>query len=374
MTPLGREIAAMIAEDGPMSVERFMTLAAMHPEHGYYRTHVPIGAQGDFITAPEIHQMFGELIGLWAAEVWRAMGEPTVVRLVELGPGRGTLMADFLRAARVASGFRKALDIHLVEMSEPLAAEQRRALKTAGVPIAWHESVESLPAGPTLIIANEFFDALPVRQYVRVPTGWCERLVGLNAEGALCFGLAPAPQTGLTAPAHSDATPPVGAIVEMGLVGQRLMGRLAGHIAAETGALLVIDYGHAETRPGATLQAVKDHRATDPLQEPGEADLTAHVDFAALARAAAAAGAAVYGPVTQGTFLGRLGLFERAQVLKRKADAPQSAAIDAAVERLAVPGRASGVGASMAEHFKVLAVTSPGLGMPPGLATDKAVQ
>ncbi len=372
MTALGREIAAMIAEDGPMSVERFMTLAAMHPEHGYYRTRVPIGAQGDFTTAPEIHQMFGELIGLWAAEVWRAMGEPAVVRLVELGPGRGTLMADFLRAARVAPGFRKALDVHLVEMSEPLAAEQHRALQTAGVPIAWHESVESLPSGPTLIIANEFFDALPVRQYVRVPAGWCERLVGLNADGALCFGLAPAPQSGLTASADPEATPAVGAIVEIGLVGQRLMGRLAGHIAAERGALLVIDYGHAETKPGATLQAMKDHRPTDPLDEPGEADLTAHVDFAALARAATAAGACVHGPVTQGTFLGRLGLFERAQALKRKANAAQSVAIDAAVGRLAVPG--SGAGLSMAEHFKVLAVSSPGLGMPPGLATDKAVQ
>jgi NADH dehydrogenase [ubiquinone] 1 alpha subcomplex assembly factor 7 len=144
----------MIAEDGPMSVERFMTLAAMHPEHGYYRSRLPIGAEGDFITAPEIHQMFGELIGLWAAEVWGMMGEPAVLRLVELGPGRGTLMADFLRAARVASGFRKALDVHLVEMSEPLAAEQRRTLGAAEVPIAWHESVESLPPGPTMINAN----------------------------------------------------------------------------------------------------------------------------------------------------------------------------------------------------------------------------
>lgn len=372
MTPLGREIAAMIAEDGPMSVERFMMLAAMHPEHGYYRSRLPIGAQGDFITAPEIHQMFGELIGLWAAEVWRMMGEPAVVRLVELGPGRGTLMADFLRAARVASGFRNALDVHLVEMSEPLAAEQRRTVGAAEVPIAWHESVESLPPGPTMIIANEFFDALPVRQYVRGPAGWCERLVGLNTNGALCFGLAPAAQAGSAAPVAPDKAPAIGTIAEIGLAGQRLMGRLAAHIAAETGALLVIDYGHAQTRPGATLQAVKQHRPADPLDEPGEADLTAHVDFAALGRAAVAAGACVHGPVTQGTFLARLGLFERAEALKRKANAAQSAAIDAAVGRLAVPDTAQDPGASMAELFKVLAVTSPGLGMPPALATDKA--
>jgi NADH dehydrogenase [ubiquinone] 1 alpha subcomplex assembly factor 7 len=371
MTPLGREIAAMIAEDGPMSVERFMTLAAMHPEHGYYRSKVPIGAHGDFITAPEIHQMFGELIGLWAAEVWRALGEPPVVRLVELGPGRGTLMADLLRAARVAPGFYQALDVHLVELSEPLAAEQRRALDDADVPITWHESVESLPGGPTIIIANEFFDALPVRHYVRVEAGWCERLVGIGADGEFCFGLAPEPKAEFAAPVAPETALPLGTIVELGLVAQRLMGRLAGHIAVERGALLVIDYGHAKTRPGETLQAVRGHRQADPLREPGEADLTAHVDFAALARAAEAAGASTYGPVTQGTFLARLGLFQRAAILKRTADAAQLAAIDMALARLALPGPASGPDASMAELFKVLAVCSPGFGTPPGFASDR---
>lgn len=372
MTPLGREIAAMIAEDGPMSVERFMTLAAMHPEHGYYRSRLPIGAAGDFITAPEIHQMFGELIGLWAAAMWSGMGEPACVRLVELGPGRGTLMADLLRAAHAAPGFRKALDVHLVEASEPLGAEQCRTLAKADVPIEWHETIESLPGGPTIIIANEFFDALPVRHYVRSKEGWCERLVGLDADGALCFGLAPAPEIGTVAPAAPEARLPAGTIVELGLVGQRLMSRLAAHIAAADGALLVIDYGYGKTQPGATLQALKAHAPIDPLCDPGEADLTAHVDFAALARAAATSGACVHGPVTQGTFLARLGLFERAAVLKRNADAAQIAAVDAAVERLAVPGKPSGSRASMAELFKVLAVTSPGLGIPPGFSGDKA--
>ncbi|MFZ3177069.1 MAG: SAM-dependent methyltransferase [Methylovirgula sp.] len=366
MTPLGREIATMIAEDGPMSVERFMTLAAMHPEYGYYRSRLPIGAHGDFVTAPEIHQMFGELIGLWAAEVWRAMGEPDLVRLVELGPGRGTLMADFLRAARAAPAFRAALDVHLVEMSEPLAEEQRRTLASAEAPIIWHETVESLPQGPTIIIANEFFDALPVRHYMRVEAGWCERLVGINSDGEFCFGLAPAPKAEFVAPVAAETALPLGTIVELGLVAQRMMGRLAGHIAAENGALLVIDYGHARTRPGATLQAVRGHRQTDPLRDPGKADLTAHVDFAALARAAEAAGASTFGPVTQGTFLARLGLFQRAAILKRTADAAQCAAIDLALARLALPGPASGPDASMAELFKVLAVTSPDLGTPPG--------
>ncbi len=371
MTPLGREIAAMIAADGPMSVERFMTLAAMHPVHGYYRSKVPIGAHGDFITAPEVHQMFGELIGLWAAEVWRMMGEPGTLRLVELGPGRGTLMADFLRAVRIAPQFRAALDVHLVEMSEPLGAEQRRALGASEVPITWHESVESLPAGPAIIIANEFFDALPVRHYVRVASGWCERLVGIDANGEFCFGLAPAPKAEFAAPVPPETALPLGTILELGLAAQRLMGRLGAHIAAEGGVLLVIDYGHARTRPGATLQAVRGHRQADPLREPGEADLTAHVDFAALARAAEAAGAATYGPVTQGTFLARLGLFQRAAVLKRNADAAQCASIDMALARLALPGPTSGPGASMAELFKVLAVTPPGFGAPPGFASDR---
>lgn len=372
MTPLGREIAAMIAEDGPMNLERFMTLAAMHPQHGYYRSRLPIGAHGDFVTAPEIHQMFGELIGLWAAEVWRSMGEPAPVRLVELGPGRGTLMADLLRAARVVPGFQAALDVHLVEMSEPLAAEQHRTLAEANVPITWHEAIEALPPGPTTIVANEFFDALPVRHYVRAPMGWCERVVGIGGDGALCFGLAPTPKAEFTAPVAPETALPVGTIVELGLVAQRMMSRLAGHIATEGGALLVIDYGHAKTRPGATLQALKAHAPTDPLREPGEADLTAHVDFAALARAAVAAGASVYGPVTQGTFLARLGLFQRAAVLKRTADAAQSAAIDTALARLALPGPAAGPDASMAELFKVLAVTSPGMAAPPGFASDAA--
>ena len=341
MTPLGREIAAMIAEDGPMSVERFMTLAAMHPQHGYYRTRVPIGAQGDFITAPEIHQMFGELIGLWAAEVWRAMGEPAAVRLVELGPGRGTLMADLLRAARVAPGFRAALDVHLVEMSEPLAAEQHR---DAGEPPVYRspgtKRSSRCRSGPTMIIANEFFDALPVRQYVRAPAGWCERVVGLDADGALCFGLAPAPQGGLTAPAAPEATLAVGTIVESASSAQRLMSRLAGHIARGARRAARHRLRPCEDTAGRDLAGHEGHmRPTDPLREPGEADLTAHVDFAALARAA-------YGRRRLRSWSGYARHVSRAasacssvpQLLKRKANAAQSAAIDAALGRLAVPG------------------------------------
>ena len=361
-TPLQREIADIIAAEGPISLERFMALAAMHPKFGYYRTARPIGRGGDFITAPEIHQMFGELIGLWAAEVWRLMGEPQPLRLVELGPGRGTLMSDLLRAARIVPPFLAALDVHLVEISEALIAEQRARLQTCGRPLTWHTAIAELPAGPSIIVANEFFDALPVRHYVRTAQGWNERLVGLADDGRLTFGLAAEPDATIAVNA------PQGTLLEIGAAAQQAMRDLAAHIAQEGGALLAIDYGYRVKRSGETLQAVKDHAYVDPLRTPGEADLTAHVDFAALARAAVAAGARTHGPVAQGTWLARLGIFQRAAALKHAASPAQAEAIDAALARLAQPGPAAGAGASMAELFQVLCITSPGL-EPPGFST-----
>jgi NADH dehydrogenase [ubiquinone] 1 alpha subcomplex assembly factor 7 len=355
---LAQEIAAMIAADGPISVERYMTLALQHPRYGYYRTKRPIGARGDFITAPEIHQMFGELIGLWAVEVWQQIGAPSDFKLIELGPGRGTLMADVLRAAKMRPAFLEAADIHLVETSDVLIAQQRTAL--AGFMISWHASIDDLPDGPAIILANEFFDALPVRQYIQTGKGICERVVGLDQKGELCFGLMPA--EGST----QDVRVAEGVIVEVGAAAQALVRMLAARLAASQGALLVIDYGHISPSAGDTLQAVKDHAFDAPLRAPGEADLTSHVDFAALARAAAAAGACVFGPVTQGKFLARLGIFERAAALKTKATPAQSAAIDAALRRLARPGPDTGPDASMADLFKILAITSPDLPTPPG--------
>ncbi len=357
MNALAHEIAAMIAQDGPISLERFMTLALQHPRYGYYRVRRPIGAAGDFVTAPEIHQMFGELIGLWSVEVWQQMGEPSSLRLVELGPGRGTLLADSLRAARLRPAFLQAADIHLVEASEALIEVQRATLK--GLPVTWHSSIDTLPDGPAIILANEFFDALPIRQYVQTETGLCERVVGLNAEGDLCFGLSPA---GASGPAVAST----GAIFEVGAAAQAILRRLATHLVSQAGALLMIDYGYAQSGVGDTLQAVQNHEPDDPLRAPGEADLTAHVDFAALARAATAEGAAVYGPTGQGKFLARLGIFERAAALKRKATSQQAAAIDTALARLALPGPQSGAKASMAELFKVMAIVSPDLAAPPG--------
>ncbi len=366
MNPLEIFIREMIKENGPMSLETYMTLALAHPVHGYYAAEkMPLGASGDFITAPEISQMFGELIGLWCVAVWRAMGAPRPFLLAELGPGRGTLMADVLRAARVAPDFLEGLNVHLVETCEVLRASQHALLMGSGLGATWHKTAEELPCGPAVIIANEFFDCLPVRHFVRGPDGWHERLVGLNGEGHLCFGLAPAPEPGLDAPGEP------GQVIETGHGRARLMARLAARIAGQGGALLVIDYGYDTPGRGETLQAVKRHRFADPLRDPGEADLTAHVDFRGLSRSARAAGARAHGPVPQGEWLARLGIHERAAKLRQHAGGRQRAAIDSAVLRLAGGGHGPGA-TDMGRLFKVLAATAPGLAAPPGFETTHA--
>jgi len=357
---LAQEIAAIISAEGPISLELFMTLALGHPVHGYYRRHEPIGAAGDFITAPEVHQMFGELIGLWLVEMWRLMGEPAPFNLIELGPGRGTLMADALRAAKLRPAFLNAMRLSLVETNEPLRQRQAQALAGFKERIAWHDSIEDLPPGPCLIIANEFFDALPVRHFIGVGLRWHERLVGLDDAGQLVFGAAAEPDASLAAKAEP------GAILELGLQAQAVMGRLAAHLAAEKGALLMADYGADVLQHGDTLQAMRRHSFVDVLSEPGETDLTVHVAFGALAEAARRAGAIAHDVITQGEFLARLGIFERAVQLAQKADAAQRAALEKALDRLARPGPAQGANASMAEVFKVFAVTAPNCPKPPG--------
>jgi NADH dehydrogenase [ubiquinone] 1 alpha subcomplex assembly factor 7 len=359
MTPLEDLIREMIIETGPMSIETYMSLALGHPVHGYYASKMPLGESGDFITAPEISQMFGELIGLWCIAVWRGMGAPLPFLLAELGPGRGSLMADALRAARIAPDFLGALDLHLVEMSEVLRQSQRAVLEASGFVPKWHATAEELPAGPAIILANEFFDCLPVRHFIRGKDGWHERLVGLDREGRLCFGLAPDPEPGLTAPGEP------GQVLEAGFAAARVMARLAARIAAQGGVLLVIDYGYDTPAQGETLQAVKRHRFADPLRDPGEADLTAHVDFRGVARAAQAAGGQVHGPVPQGEWLTRLGINERAAALRRHASEHQCSVIDLALWRLAGNGSIPSA-ATMARLFKVLAVARPSPDALPG--------
>ena len=351
-------LAAEIRARGPMPVARYMELALNHPELGYYRRREPIGAAGDFTTAPEVGQAFGEILGLWLAEAWAGIGRPAPVRLVELGPGRGTLMADVLRVAETVTAFRTALRVHLLEPSAPLRAEQRRRL--AGHEISWHEDFAEVPRpGALLLIANEFLDALPVHQLVRCEDGWRERVIGLSEAGHLSFRLSEEPSP-LARELAEDA--PTGAITEVSPARTGLARAIGARVAAHGGVALLIDYGAwAEGPTGDTLQAVRRHGACDPLTAPGEVDLSSQVDFRALAEAACAGGAAVYGPVPQGTFLRAFGIEVRTAMLLERATPGQRRGLRAALHRLTDPS-------AMGELFKVLVLGRPGSPHPPGFS------
>ncbi|HQS47676.1 MAG TPA: SAM-dependent methyltransferase, partial [Xanthobacteraceae bacterium] len=256
-SPLGREIKALIASEGPISLARYMDLCLGHPRHGYYMTRDPFGAAGDFITAPEISQMFGELLGLWVLAAWQQMGSPNPIHLVELGPGRGTLMADALRATRLLPGFADAVRVHLVEMSPVLRARQQATLANAAIvhPISWHTRLEDVPDGPVLVLANEFFDALPISQFIRSAAGWHERRIGLDAAGDLTFGVDPHPARLVEVLARHVPPPhPPGVLLER--LESPATAALATRLATQDGAALVIDYGHAQSGFGDTLQAM----------------------------------------------------------------------------------------------------------------------
>jgi len=360
-SPLEKEIRRLIAVSGPMPIARYMSLCLTHPQHGYYVTRDPFGAGGDFTTAPEVSQIFGELLGLWALSVWRMMGEPEAVNLIELGPGRGTMMRDALRAAKVLPKFRQALSVHLVEISPALESLQRHNLGDADVPLTWHRNLIEVPEGPAIILANEYLDALPVHQVVKQADGWHERVIGLNANGDFALGLAPdaLPQFDRFMPRKIKEAP-VGAVFEW------RNDIHAFDIARQVrggGAALLIDYGHVESDVGETLQSVNEHAFADPLSAPGMADITAHVDFQIFGQAAASMGAVVQGPVTQAKFLRELGIDARAEALRRCATPEQTANITAAVTRLTEGGRTG-----MGEMFKVIAICDPKLGPLPGFA------
>ena len=342
-----------IAERGHVTVAEFMELAL----GGYYADRDPLGLRGDFVTAPEVSQMFGEMIGLWCVDLWTRMGKPAPFILAELGPGRGTLMADALRAARVSPDFLAAAEIHLVEINATLIAAQKAALQ--GVTPRWHKTFDTLPPGPMLLIANEFWDALPIHQFVMSDSGWKERVIVAKDEDAFAFSEAePGPELGLLRPEHKSADPCD--IAEISPAGLRLAAALGRRFARMPGAALIIDYGPTRSGLGDSFQALKQHCSHDPLVAPGSADLTAHVDFAALAAAACEAGAKAYGPTRQGAFLDVLGIELRAETLKAKSDPAQCAEIDAALDRL--------IGAQgMGSLFKVLALTAPNAPQPAGL-------
>ncbi|RAP42012.1 methyltransferase [Rhodovulum viride] len=355
MTPLARLLARRIAATGPIGIADFMADCLMHPEHGYYSTRDPFGEAGDFTTAPEISQMFGELLGLWLAQVWLDQGAPAPFVLAELGPGRGTLMADLWRATKRVPGFHAAARVHLVETSPHLRARQRQALP--GLDIAWIDSAAPLPDAPLFVIANEFFDALPIRQFQRDPAGWRERLVGLE-DDRLTLGLsAPLPLAALD---HRLADTEPGDIVETCAPACAIVETLAARIAARGGAALIVDYGGWHSL-GDTLQALRAHRPEPPLAHPGEADLTAHVDFEALARAARTVeGVRVSGPTPQGVLLERLGIAARAQALAQNLAGAALRSHIAAHRRLTHPEE-------MGTLFQTLALTPARAPDPPGL-------
>ncbi|GEQ97779.1 ATP synthase subunit beta [Iodidimonas gelatinilytica] len=329
-TPLSKHLHALINATGPISVHRYMSEALMHPDHGYYRKRDPLGAKGDFITAPEISQIFGELLGLWLADRWEAMGRPDPVRLVELGPGRGTLMADAVRAMAVVPGLAQALDIHLVESNEALRKAQGKKVKAQ-----WHDRFADVPEGPTLLVANEFFDALPIYQFVRTASGWAERHVTSDGKGFdWCLG--PASAQAALIP-ETLQTVEEGALVELCPAALSITDEIAKRINSHGGAALIIDYGYDQSAAGETLQAIRRHQRVDVFHKPGESDLTAHVNFDHLSQVAQQAGAQVEGPVTQGDFLRDLGIEIRAALLCRRATEKQACDIKAAVRRLTAP-------------------------------------
>ena len=363
-TPLEIEIRRRISVAGPMPVRQFMALCLSHTEHGYYMTRDPLGRDGDFITAPEVSQVFGELLGLWAASAWHRIGQPENVRLIEIGPGRGTMMLDVLRAAQVVPAFRSAIVLHFVEISPALRERQQQAMATLDVPVLWHENLDEVPDGPAIVLANELFDALPVNQAIKQFNGWYERVVEIDGGGNLAFNI-----SNEVIPLFDQLVPesmrdaPIGAIYEWRA--DNLPLALSRRVVRQGGAALVIDYGHAESAPGDTLQAVGAHAFVNPLESPGEVDLTAHVDFEQLTLAAESMGARVSGPIEQSKFLRNLGIEKRAATLKSLAPRTKAAEIDSAMKRLLGEGRTE-----MGKLFKVMGIASPEVGSLPGFEPE----
>jgi len=366
-TPLEAEVRRRIQMAGPMPVRQYMELCLNHPVHGYYTTRDPLGRSGDFITAPEVSQVFGELLGVWAASAWERMGQPENVRLVEIGPGRGTMMLDALRAAQVVPAFRAAIVLHLVEISPALQQRQQQAMATLDVPVMWHQTFDEVPDGPVIVLTNELFDALPVNQAIKQFNGWYERVVEIGHDGNLAFGMADEVIPlfdQLVPPSMRDV--PIGALYEWRA--DNLPLSLSRRLMHQGGAALVLDYGHVQSAPGDTLQAVGGHDFVDPLQSPGEVDLTAHVDFQALALAAESMGARVSGPIEQGNFLRNLGIEKRAATLKSLASPEKGAEIDSAIKRLLGEGRTE-----MGKLFKALGIAHPSIGKLPGFEPEPSL-
>lgn len=361
MSEKKNELLPLIQEEinayGPISIARYMDLALSHEQHGYYRKQDPFGADGDFITSPDISQMFGEMVGLWCACVAQMMDGGKPLNLVEVGPGRGTLMVDALRAASTAPGFLENIQVSMVETSPVLRAMQKEALESFGVKATWHDDIKDVADGPLLVIGNEFFDALPVRQYVYGDGEWHERLVGLNGEKLAFVMAAEAEPEGLV-PEKLQAKAQAGDVFEDQAASRAVMKNIAARIAKFGGAALFFDYGHDEHALGNTFQAMKAHKFVDVLSKPGNQDLTTHVDFEQLSKVAEVEGAEVFGPVAQGIFLQQLGMGQRAETLKAKASEEQIFDVNRAYTRLVSPEQ-------MGTLFRVMGIASTGLSVPP---------
>ena len=365
---LFRRLLRRIRQTGPLTVAEYMAEALHHRDGGYYTHGDPFGTQGDFVTAPEVSQMFGELIGLWTLSTWIAQGCPEPACLVELGPGRGTLMADMLRAMKSVEGLGASFDVHLVETNPALRKVQAERLREARP--TWHDDISTLPDRPWFLVANEFLDALPIRQFVYTSGGWHETVVAAeeNAD-TLVLGLdrAPSPLVQML-PKEVRASPAEGTVAELTAAGAALTDMITRQLANHGGAALFVDYGDSRGGLGGSLQAVRAHQKVDLLADPGSADISAHVDFSQIRSAAEAAGGDFHGPVGQGDFLSALGIGERTRALQENATSDKAESVRAAQHRLIAPEE-------MGTLFKAAAILPPGQPVPAGfpeqIGTDR---
>jgi NADH dehydrogenase [ubiquinone] 1 alpha subcomplex assembly factor 7 len=349
MNELLKKLKKRIANNGPLSLAEYMSISLVEPEYGYYMSGDPLGKKGDFVTAPEVSQIFGELIGLWCAIVWHKMGSPNKIKIIELGPGRGTLMVDALRALKLAPTFLDAIEIHLVEVSPALRKRQERNLKSLGFDFYWHNKFEDVPKGAFILLANEFLDALPVQQFEKSNVGWVERKITFGRTDELVWELDKFSER-ISVPIPPNLMlSPVGSIFEYSEVALKLVTVVTESVLKYEGAALFIDYGYTKSAIGDTLQAVKNHKYHDPLSNPGYIDLTTHVNFEMLARSAREAGGQVYGPVNQRDFLRPLGIEHRAKQLLKTASTRQKGDILESLKRLISLDQMGGL-------FKALAI------------------
>lgn len=342
MTPLAKILKTQIEQHGPVTVAEFMSLALSHPKYGYYTSGNPLGKQGDFVTAPEVSQMFGEMIGAWCADIWIKLGQPTKLHLVELGAGRGTLMSDLLRMAQNIPEFYGALDVHIVDIGEKLIATQKEALQ-GHKNISWAPELSEISfEAPVIIVANEFLDALPVHQYQKTQNGWAERVIAFDSGREFHFGLKEVP--------FDLGQAETGKIKEVSAAQQNLVREVCDILKANTGVALFVDYGSLKSGFGDTLQAIKRHGYCDPFDQIGEADITTHIDFECLKKIACQEGGCISYLTTQRSFLVSLGILQRAQILKDIAKESQKTQIEHALSRL--------IGADqMGDLFKVMALS-----------------